>query len=251
MLPWIGRSDRANWVRSADVSRSAGDTPASLRIRKRRVEEARAADSSGARAREARGLPGHAKLTISHDDCLKRLLKAAARIKPEQATAAFIAGVGGSTLLGRQVLVSYAHARHLPAHKADPTPGYKNCRTCGIDLKEQLDPTDRILRVALGNVWNEGAGNYFLDLEEYLRGAAPKPTKADREVLCAVLRTAAKVAPSCTPGELEKELAAKKVIPSSEKYARYGILEALAMVGVLPNPFLPPEWDHLVERRKS
>ena len=192
------------------------------------------------------GYPVDAKLTISHDDCLKRLLKAAARIKPEQATVAFIAGVGGSTLLGRQVLVSYAHARHLPAHKADPTPGYKNCRTCGIDLKEQLDPTDRILRVALGNVWNEGAGNYFLDLEEYLRGAAPKPTKADREVLCAVLRTAAKVAPSCTPGELEKELAAKKVIPSSEKYARYGILEALAMVGVLPNPFLPPEWDHLV-----
>jgi hypothetical protein len=194
------------------------------------------------------GYPVNAKLSISHDDCLKRLRKAAARIKPEQATAAFVAGVGGSALGGRQVLVSYAHARHLPAHEADPTPGYQNCRTCGIDRKEQLDPTDRILRVALGAVWNEGEGNYFLDLEEFLRGTPPEPTKADREVLRAVLRTASKVAPDCTPGGLEKELAAKKVIPSSEKYARYGILEALAMVGVLPNRLIAPEWDRLVTR---
>lgn len=196
----------------------------------------------------AAGYPVGATLALAHDECLRRLTAAAALVRPEEVTAAFVAGVGGSALRGRQVLVSYAHARHLPDHAASPTPGYINCRTCGIDDEVSADVTERAVRGALGFVWNEGEGEYFLDLEEFLRLPKPIPTPADRGVLRAVLQIAAGVAPGCTPGQLEKELAGNKVIPSSDKYARYGILEALAMVGVLPNPVIAPAWDRLVTR---
>lgn len=46
------------------------------------------------------------------------------------------------------------------------------------------------------------------------------------------------------PGGLQKELA--KVLPRTDKYQRYGILAALAEVGVLPNPVLSPSLDRFV-----
>lgn len=186
-----------------------------------------------------------AKVAFDHDASVRRLRKAATGLREKDVLAAFIAGIGGSAPIGRQALVSYAHARHLAPHAFDPTPGYTTCRTCGFDKKSSVETTEEALRAHLGFVWNESPARYFVALEE-LAMAPPQPTKADRAVLRAALGLAAAMSADTTPGELEKELARKKLIPETDKYARYGILEALAMVGVLPNPLLAPEWDRLV-----
>ncbi|MCC7541626.1 MAG: hypothetical protein IT379_35740 [Deltaproteobacteria bacterium] len=181
-----------------------------------------------------------------HDELVRRMREACARLDERTILSAFVAGVGGSWLRGRQPLVSYAFARHLEEHTADPTPGYDHCRTCGIPVKAEIEVADTIVRWHLGSVWNEGHEEYALDLEEMLTLEPPAPTAADRAVLHAVLRAAAESPPACTPGELEKELARRKLIPDGSKYGRYGILEALAEVGVLPNPLVAPSWDRFV-----
>jgi len=232
-----------------------GMSPETQAILERRYEYAKRGQkklgppTAAERASAAReGYPVGAKLTLDHDAAVRRLRAAAAAVRAEDVTEAFVAGVGGSALVGRQAMVSYAAARHLRTHAADPTPGYKACRVCGIEKRVSVDTTEEALRAHLGFVWNEGVEGYFVALEELLRPSPPKPTKADRAVLRDVLVLAASADAATTPGQLEKAIAAKKLIPSSDRYARYGILEALAMVGVLPNPLIAPEWDRLVTR---
>ena len=197
---------------------------------------------------KAEGFPVRAMATLTHDAAVTRLLNAAATLEPDDVTSAFIAGVGGSWVRGRQPLISYAHARHLKPHRADPTPGYSHCRICGFEVKAAVDFSEQALRSHLGHVWNEGHDGYIADLEDFARNPRPAPTKTDRAVLKEVLATAARAPVDCTPGQLEKLLAAGKVIPASDKYQRYGILEALADVGVLPNELIAPSWDRLVTR---
>ncbi|MBK9030644.1 MAG: hypothetical protein IPL61_04775 [Myxococcales bacterium] len=140
----------------------------------------------------AEGYPPRAATTLTHDAAVARLLAAAAELKPEDVTSAFIAGVGGSWVRGRQPLLSYAHARHLKRHAADPTPGYAHCRTCGFERTARVDFTEQALRSHLGHVWNEGHDGYVADLEDFARGPRPAPTRADRAVLKEVLATAAR-----------------------------------------------------------
>ncbi|MFF4291927.1 hypothetical protein ACFY0R_42675, partial [Streptomyces sp. NPDC001633] len=51
-----------------------------------------------------------------------------------------------------------------------------------------------------------------------------------------------------TPGQLEKSIARARLLPRTDKYQRYGILIALAELGVLPNTLLPPSIDRFVSR---
>lgn len=49
-----------------------------------------------------------------------------------------------------------------------------------------------------------------------------------------------------TPGQLEKVLGTRKLLPRTDKYQRYGILQALAELGIMPNPYLPPSLDRAI-----
>lgn len=181
----------------------------------------------------------------THDMVVAHLHMVRERLAAETITGAFIAGVGGSSPRGLQPLISYAFARHLPAHAATGTRHL--CETCAILKAAKVDRTARLVRCHLGFLWNELPTEWVVDLEELAMIGPPQPTDADHATFRALLEAIAEAPVECTPGQLEKELARRKVLPHTrDKYQRYGILEALAEVGVLPNPLIPPSWDRFV-----
>jgi hypothetical protein len=185
---------------------------------------------------------------VKHDEAVRRLRAAVRSVDSKAILDGFVAGVGGSFVRGRQPLVSYAYAKNLETHSGEYDPGYSTCKVCGIEKVEENDPADDAVRWWGGAVWNEGPGNYFADLEEFARLEPPKATSADRSAFHALLRHVADAPEGCTPGQLEKSIASAKIVPESSKYARYGMLEALAEVGVLPNALISPSWDRFVTR---
>lgn len=178
-------------------------------------------------------------ISLSAADLIARAIAAAARLEPDQVAAAFVAGVGGGHPRGRQILISYAWARHLSgAPRTD-----SGLPDCGLAERSEVNFSDQALRLALGYVWNELPANFLPDLEAAAAQGLPSPSADDEAVFRRLIQVIGSQAPDTTPGELEKNLARLKLIPKSDKYARYGMLQALAEVGVIPNPILDPSWD--------
>jgi hypothetical protein len=176
--------------------------------------------------------------SLTAREIVDRSRAAVARLSRDEVALAFVAGVGGSALRGRQVLISYAWALHLPAGPEVPD--------CGLRPVEEIDVTKQLVRLACGWAWNEMPADFVLDLEAAASQGLPKPTGDDWAVLDRLLDIAGSQPPDQTPGGLEKELARAKVLPRTDKYQRYGILIALAEAGVLPNPVLAPSLDRFV-----
>jgi hypothetical protein len=199
------------------------------------------------------GYPVDKKVSLEHDDVIKRLEACVGKLEPEAVLDAFVAGVGGSNPRGRQSVISYAYARHLPRHASTAT-AQLVCDVCGLPRREKIDPTKEVLGFYMGSVWNEMPIRYVVDLEELARGPLPRSTADDRHSLQRLLEVAASATPKITPSELEKTIAKQRVIDEKDKYGRYGILEALGELGVLPNPLVPPTWDQFVttmQRREA
>jgi len=183
----------------------------------------------GWRLRHAESLPARTFIA--------RAVAAAQALQRDDVAAAFVAGAGGSAPRGRQTLISYAWAIHLPQALADSDPALPDC---GLSDPVRFDPTETLVRLALGWAWNELPENYLADLEAAARHGLPTPTADDVARFRGLIARIAEQPPQTTPGELEKVLAREKVVPRSDKYQRYGILQALAEAGVMPNPHVPP-----------
>lgn len=183
--------------------------------------------------------------TFAHDDLVRRARQAAGRLTEGDVTEAFVAGVGGSAVRGRQLLISFLWARQLTEHAYE---GTHVCHLCGLAATDSLDVTNRRLVTRHGSVWNEQPIGWALDVEDAVEPGVPAPIGEDREVLRNLLVTAAGMPGDATPSVLEKELAKARIVPRADKYARLGILEALAEAGVLPNGLLTPTYDRLPTR---
>jgi hypothetical protein len=195
---------------------------------------------------EAAGWPVGVPVTLSHDDVVHRLQRAAAKFEVKAIADAFVAGLG-SAPRGRQSLISYAFARHLVVHEGVYEGKYSACRACGVDRSTNLDPSKELLLYYSGNVWNEKPGRWWTDLEELARSGAPNPTQEDRDTLLALLHACASADAAVTPAQLEQQLAKGKILRATKsKYERYGILQALAETGVLPNELIAPRWDRFI-----
>jgi hypothetical protein len=195
---------------------------------------------------EAAGWPVGVPVTLSHDVVVERLRQAAAQLDVKTIADIFVAGLG-SAPRGRQPLISYAFARHLAVHEGVYEAKYSACRACGIYRSTILDPSRELLLYYAGNVWNERPGRWWVDLEELARSGAPKSTQEDRATLLALLRACDAADDVTTPGQLEQQLARGKTLRSTKsKYERYGILQALAETGILPNELIAPRWDRFI-----
>lgn len=198
-----------------------------------RAEPATAEDLAEA---ERLGWPVRRPERVSAVDIAARSSRAAGLLRRSDVARAFAAGVGGSAPRGRQVLISYAWAAHLPADAQD----------CGLAPVEEIDVTDQLVRLACGWAWNELPASNVVDLEAAVSQGLPEPTEADWAAFDRLVAVVAAQPAAQTPGGLERELARAKVLPRTDKYQRYGILIGLAEAGVLPNSLLPPSLDRFV-----
>ncbi|MFF2889305.1 hypothetical protein [Paenibacillus sp. NPDC057967] len=177
---------------------------------------------------------------LSHDSCIKELIKLRGdkRLTRERIIDGFVAGVGGSYPRGLSSFISYYTMQNIPDHDFQEGERYAACRVCSFskDKKDGFWENASYLHYALylGNAYGSNLWGALLDLKE-LAGQPPvKPTKEDIDVFRSLLASLARSGPDETPGEFEKRLAAEKVMPKN-KYVRRGILNSLAIAGVIPN----------------
>ena len=176
---------------------------------------------------------------------LERSIAAMRSLDVDAVAQAFVAGVGGSAPRGRQTLISYAWALHLPAAIEAAKPELPDC---GLRDPAEIDFAEQSMRLAWGVVWNELPQHYLSDLEAAAQEGLPAPTGDDWSRFPALIETVSSQPAAMTPGLLEKDIAKQKIIPRSDKYSRYGILQALAECGVMPNPHVTPSLDRHVPR---
>jgi len=180
--------------------------------------------------------------TFEHDRTLQRLM----RLKNEKklslafVTALFLKGITGENVRGRQTLMSFIYLKHLPEHEFQ---GKESCEICGLPKKETLDKTEALYSYYSGHSWNELPLHFLVELEEALTFDQPEITESDHQKLVELLHFIAEAENEETPGQLEKRIAKNKMLPKTDKYRRYGILQTLAECGILPNDYFEPAYD--------
>jgi hypothetical protein len=187
--------------------------------------------------------------TFGHDDAIKRFLnlKANKKLTEEFAKAMFYKGVTGEYIRGRQTLTSYIFLKNLPEHKFT---GKHNCDICSMREIETIDKTGQLFSYHLGAVWNEMPLHFLIELEEIVKMEKPVITETDKTFLDNLLDFINQTEKDETPGKLEKRLAKNKTLPKTSKYSRYGILQTLAMCGILPNKLVVPDYDGFTNFRE-
>ena len=191
--------------------------------------------------------------TISHDDCVNRIVEIADVITPEQVTKAFLSSLSTQRLDWRSGIASYYIAKHFIPHKYTPIEsGYfynmdgevvnttyscEICKKCGaFELGECYVNEDlnvlNFERIKWGGTRHGELLYTLFDLEQFIKEQIPEPAKMDIEILKSMLTTIRSCNPEDYPGTLRDKL---KDIPNlkSNKNERSTIIEILACIEVL------------------
>lgn len=208
-------------------------------------------------------------ITISHDDCVKRIIEIRDTITLEQVTKAFLSSLSTRRLDWRSGIASYYMAKNIIPHKYTPVESghFYNmdgeivhtsyiceiCKKCGVVGKESYVNEDlnvlNFERLKWGGVRHGQLLYTLFDLEQFRKEQIPEPAKLDLEILKSILNTIRSCNPGDYPGTLRDKL---KDIPNlkSNKNERGTIVEILACIEVLkPMSYKRPirgkiDWDY-------
>ncbi|MCR8844449.1 hypothetical protein NQ117_12210 [Paenibacillus sp. SC116] len=189
---------------------------------------------------------------IKHDSSVKELvhLRQDGRLYRERILNGFIAGVGGSYPRGLSPLLSYYTMKNIPEHEFVEADRYSACRICSFSKarKDGFWENASYLHYVLylGNTYGSNPWGALLDLKELAEQHPVKPTKEDIKVFRNLLVSLDRSEPDETPGGFEKRLTAEKIMPKN-KYVRRGILNSLAVIGVIPNAFVQTDFNKWTE----
>lgn len=200
-------------------------------------------------------------LTISHDDCINKIVEISTRITIEQVTKAFLSSLSTRRLDWRSGIGSYFIAKLFIPHKYTPAisghsyEGGKiahtshTCQVCrdlkygiiGNDFYENADLNVlNFERIKWGGIRHGDLIYTFFDLEQFEKEQITEPTKEDIDILKEILN----IIDSSKEGDFPSVLRDRiKDIPNfkSSKDERGIILEILACIDVLkPNSYNRP-----------
>ncbi|MGL5951636.1 MAG: hypothetical protein ACRCZ3_00585 [Providencia rustigianii] len=180
-----------------------------------------------------------------HQDIINKLhsLKQETALTRQRCLDAFVAGVGGSYLRGRSVLGAYHKLHTLPAHAYIEKPQYACCWVCS-DYNKRIHINDSYFQYCLyyGNSYTGNATYAYLNLRHLLTVEAVAPTDEDKKIFNQLLDLLRNAPEDETPGKFEKRLSQAKLV-KGDKYTLRGILHSLALIGVIPNVFIPLSLD--------
>lgn len=192
-------------------------------------------------------------LTISHDECINRIIKIVNSISVEQIAKAFLSSLSTRRLDLRSGIASYHIAKLISPHKYAPVESgryYKDGKvvyisyTCGIckDLQYGIIGNEKYInedlnvlnfeRIKWGGVRHGNLVYTLFDLEQFKKESITEPTKIDIEIFKNILNAVK----SCKAGDYPSVLRNKlKDIPNfkSNKDDRGVILEILACIEIL------------------
>lgn len=181
----------------------------------------------------------------SHTEIMDKLqsLKEDVSLTRQRCLDSFIAGVGGSYLRGRSVLSAFHKLHNLPLHSYHEKPQFVCCWVCS-DQNKIRHINDSYFQYCLysGNAYTSNASYAFLNLKHLITVEPVSPTDNDKNVFNQLLNLLRSAPEDETPGRFEKRLTESKLI-SGNKYTQRGILDSLALIGVIPNQFVPLSLD--------
>lgn len=204
-------------------------------------------------------------LTISHDDCVDRIIEIVNTITPEQVARSFLSSLSTRRLDWRSGIGSYYIAKLFIPHKYMPIESghfYKDGKlaatsyTCKIcqNLKYGVIGWERYVnedlnvlnfeRIKWGGVRHGELLYTLFDLEQFIKEQIPDPTEMDIEIFKGMLNAINSCNPGDYPGTLRDKLGD---IPGfkSNKNERFVIIEILACIEVLK----PLSYNRLVKGR--
>lgn len=192
-------------------------------------------------------------ITISHDDCIKKIIEISAQITIDQVAKAFLCSLSTRRLDWRSGISSYFIAKLFIPHQYTAVASgnfYEDGKiihtayTCGVckDLKYGVIGRNRyenqdlsILnfeRIKWGGVRHGDLIYTFFDLQQFEKEHIPEPTREDVEILNGILNIIASSQQGDYPSILRDRL---KEVPGlkSSKDERSTILEILACIDIL------------------
>ncbi len=192
-------------------------------------------------------------LTISHDECIKEIVKISQLISKEKVAKAFLSSLSTRRLEWRSAIASYHIATIMPLHTYKPVvsgQSYENgeiiyagetCEVCkntkyGITGCEKYENEDlnvlNFERIKWGGVRHGEIIYTFFDLREFEKEQIPEPTKQDIDIFKGILKLASSCEKDDYPSILRDNL--KNISDfKSNKTERDTILELLACIDVL------------------
>lgn len=190
---------------------------------------------------------------ITHHEFNRKLiaLQSDGRANWSRIAGAFIAGVGGSFPRGISSLMSYQRMIHMQEHDYEHAERFVCCKYCGFH-RDQWENLSRIrYAIHLGNTYSSTTGAYtdLTELYELLERGYGVPKSEDIYLFTQLLNMLEAAADDETPGPFEKRLTSSKLLKGTAG-TRRGILQSLAMLGVLPNailPLSPGYWTNMEE----
>ena len=123
----------------------------------------------------------------------------------------------------------------ITEHDYTPSEKYSGCSICGLPENTTEDTTHNLFTYYLGHSWNEFPKHFVAELEDILQYPKPEITNTDKAYLTKLLLSINVADENETPGQLEKRIGKEKLLPKTDKYKRYGILQTLAILGILPS----------------
>lgn len=184
----------------------------------------------------------------SHDETIHKLKEIIKHpnLSLDNLLSAYIAGFG-SFPRGRQPILSYLFAKAVPIHLFCNSHEGAVCEVCSLHKDFWLEKGKEIFRNYWGYSWNEKISAFYLDLVEFSELNPIVPTEEDLHIFCAVIDLIRNAPKGETVGKLEQRIIKSKTIPHCEKYRLRGQLIALAELGVMPNPYIPPLFDRFTD----
>lgn len=155
------------------------------------------------------------------------------RLSLEFASSLFVKALSSHVPRYRQTLMSYCFARDLSSHSFVKSPTRSGCAMCGLPERVVEDRTHTLFTYYLGHSSNESPQHFLTELKEAVQFPKPELDREDYYSISELLHQIRKTYSTETPQKLEKRI--RGLLPNTDKYKRYGILQTLAVVGVLPS----------------
>ncbi|CAL2082950.1 conserved hypothetical protein [Tenacibaculum dicentrarchi] len=170
----------------------------------------------------------------THNEFIEEFLelKKNRKLTLDFATALFIKGLTGEVPRFRQTLISYLYLQDVKKHEYK-TDEYSTCVICNLPKEDASDRMYWLIGKYLGHSWNEKPSTFLEELKDILQYEKPIITQKDNDYLIKLLLSINKADENETPGQLEKRIGKEKLLPKTDKYKRYGILQTLAILGIL------------------
>jgi len=193
-------------------------------------------------------------LTISHDECIAKIITVAAEISQDKITRAFIASLSTRRLDWRSALASWFIAKQLPPHRYTPvvsgtsydksgaiTHKSYTCSICkdlmyGVIGSEHYQDTDlnvlNFERIKWGGVRHGQLIYTLFDLEQFQKEDIPEPNNDDINIFRNILQLIESSNPKDYPGKLRERMSDMTELKSN-KGELSTVIEILACIGVL------------------